>query len=102
MMTGDAYVLPISITLESGIANSGSFADVEVVIGGCIRKTMTDGEVTFDETKQEFLVPLTQEETFKLRGTSEVDLRLKFSNGEVIGVRAGTVEHDESQSRQVL
>lgn len=102
MMTGDAYTLPIKITLENGIASASDFKDVEVVIGNAIRKTLKEGGVRFDETSKEFLVDLTQAETFKLRGKRDVDLRLLFANGEVFGVKAGTLEHEESQSRTVL
>lgn len=100
-MTGDAYVLPIIISLESGVATDYDLSDVEVTIGS-IRKTLSDGEITFDSDTNEFLVPLSQEETFKLRGKRDVDVRVKLLTGEVIGVKAGEVEHIESQSKQVI
>lgn len=102
MMTGDAYTLPIQITLENGIAKASDFADVEVVIGNAIRKTLQKEEISYDENEQVFYIPLTQAETFKLRGKRDVDIRLLFANGDVFGVRAGTLEHEESQSRTVL
>lgn len=102
MMTGDAYELPIQITLKNGIASDDDFKDVEVVIGNAIRKTLKEGGVRFDVNSNEFLVKLTQDDTFQLRGKRDVDIRLLFANGEVFGVKAGTLEHEESQSRTVL
>jgi hypothetical protein len=102
MMTGDAYELPIQITLKNGIASDDAFKDVEVVIGNAIRKTLQNKEISYDKNEQVFYVKLTQDDTFKLRGKRDVDIRLLFANGEVFGVKAGTLEHEESQSRTVL
>lgn len=101
MMTGDAYLLPIGITLEGAQATDGAFEEIEVTIGS-VRKTMSEGDITFDEESEDFFVRFTQEDTFKLRGKKNVQMRVKFANGEVIGVNVGELEHEESTSKEVL
>lgn len=76
---GDAYKLPIAI-------DYGTTEAVSII------------EVFFDKQRLEFkptdidedgvlYIPLTQEMTFALQeGTVEVDLRVKFANGEVVGL----------------
>lgn len=100
-MTGDAYILPISVTLNDGFANASSFEDIEVTVGG-VRKTMKRGEVIYDENEKTFNVRFLQEDTFKLRGKKMVQIRFKFAGGDVVGVEAGELEHEESASKEVL
>ena len=101
MMTGDAYVLPISVTLADEQATDESFKEIEVMVGG-IRKTMSDGDITYDEATGDFLVKFSQEDTFHLRGKKLVQMRVKFTNGDVIGVNVGELEHEESTSKEVI
>lgn len=101
MMTGDAYVLPIGITLAEGDVTASSFEDIEITVGG-IRKTLKKRDITFDAETKDFLVSFTQEETFKLRGKREVQMRVKFANGDVQGLTIGELEHEESTSKEVL
>ena len=100
-MTGDAYILPISITLDDGAADAGSFEDIEITVGS-VRKTMKHGDVIYDDSEKTFNVRFTQEDTFKLRGKKTVQIRFKFASGDVIGVDAGVLEHEESTSKEVL
>lgn len=100
-MTGDAYNLPIEITFESGKATLEDFLEIEVTIGS-VRKTLSSGDVTSDVETGDFIVRFTQEDTFKLKGKRDVDVRVVLVNGDVIGVKAGPLEHIESQSKQVI
>lgn len=100
-MTGDAYILPLEISFESGKATLADFLEIEVTVGS-VRKTLSSGDITYDEESGDFDVRFTQEDTFKLKGKRDVDVRLVLVNEDVIGVKAGTLEHIESQSKQVL
>ena len=102
MMRGDSYCLPISIETDSGTATSGSFTDIEVCIGNTIRKLLSSGEVIYDSERLLFLVPLSQEETFELHGRARVNVRCKYSGGDVIGVDLGVLEFAPSLSREVI
>lgn len=101
MMTGDCYALPIGVTLDEGTVDENTFAEIEVMIGS-VRKTLTDGDITFDKNTEEFLVELSQEETFRLGGKRKVIARFKFANDKVLGVELGDVEHIISTSKEVL
>ncbi|MBQ4140039.1 MAG: hypothetical protein IJD70_01775 [Clostridia bacterium] len=102
MMRGDAYNLPISISTDIGNANAESFKEVEVCIGNGIRKTLSSGEIKFDSERSLFLVPLTQKETFSLRGRARVNVRCKYASGDVIGIDLGIIEFSPALSREVL
>lgn len=102
MMQGDQYRLPINICLSDGsTVTPESIAELEIYIGN-LRKTFSDGSVTFNGETSEFYVYLTQEETFALRGTTNVQIRIKFINGDVIGVDAGDFNVDPARSKEVL
>ncbi len=102
MMKGDAYSLPISIETADGVATAESFEEVEVCIGTGIRKTLTSGEITFDTERALFLIPITQEETFALKGRARVNIRCKYSGGDVVGIDLGVLEFAPSLSKEVL
>lgn len=101
MMAGDAYSLPIKINTADGVANASTFIDVEVCVGH-VRKTLYDGDISFDAEQNVFLVPLTQEETFSLRGRAKINVRCKLPGGNVIGVDLGTVDFAPSLSKEVI
>ena len=101
MMQGDQYKLPIEIKTTEGNAKPATFEDLEIFVGS-VRKTLGKGEVSYDDENETFLVFLTQQETFRLRGDIEVQLRCKFPDGDVVGISAGTVNFEKSTSRVVL
>lgn len=101
MMTGDAYKLPIALQVGDAVAEPLMFKELEVFVGN-IRKTMSSGEVVFDYEKKVFLVPLTQQETFRQRENIEVQIRCKFKDGSVIGIKAGELNLAKAVSKVVL
>lgn len=101
MMMGDAYRLPIQITTAAGVADLESFEELEVFFGD-VRKTLSTGEVTYDNVRQVFLVPLSQKETFRQQGVVEVQIRVKTFDGDVIGETIGEVDVLKSTSKVVL
>lgn len=103
MMQGDAYDLPIEIVVVDGPAvTPEDVKDVEIVIGS-LRKTFVAGEVKFDRTTNEWLFPLSQEETFKFLPTKiRGQVRLHWKTGEIEGYKLDTIDVDESTSKEVL
>ena len=101
MMTGDSYNLPIQIETNMGFANMGTFEDLEVMFGD-VRKTISNGEIKYDNEKQAFLIPLSQKETFRMRDKEEIQIRCKFVDGSVKGVSAGEIDIVKSVSKVVL
>ena len=102
MMKGDAYSLPIQIETDSGIATEESFAEIEICIGNTVRKTFSSGEITYEKQRAVFLVPLTQEETFRLHGRARVNVRCKYASGDVVGVDLGVLAVTSSLSKEVI
>jgi len=102
MMKGDAYSLPIAIETSDGTASRETFEEIEVSIGHNIRKTLSSGEIGFDSERNLFLVPLTQEETFALKGRTKVNVRCKYVGGNVIGADLGVLEFLPSLSKEVI
>ena len=101
MMQGDSYGLSIEILNEQGVVvTDQSVEDVEVTIGA-LRKTYSDGGVTFSNNK--WVVPLTQEETFKFPAARiKAQVRVRWPGGNVEGVDLGLVNVRESLSKEVL
>lgn len=101
MMQGDQYALPIQIEIDEGIADATVFADLEVFLGE-VRKTMSGGNIEYDEENSTFNVYFTQKDTFKLEGYEELQIRCKFNSGDIVGIKAGSYNVEESLSRVVL
>lgn len=101
MMQGDEYALPIQLETSEGIAGADTFADLEVIFGG-VRKTLSGGNISYNEETETFDVYFTQKDTFKMEGNEELQIRCKFAGGEVIGIRAGSFNVESSMSRVVL
>ena len=99
MMQGDSYKFPITITMN-GESLTG-VSDIEVMIG-CIRKTMSAGDVEKDDTSDDYLVSVKQTETFKMHKQEEVKVRVLFNSGDVIGAYAGLLNVYSSLSKVVL
>lgn len=101
MMQGDSYELKVEILSPDKTAlTPEELADVEITIGSLI-KTYSDGEIIYEEG--EWLVPLTQEETFKLPASRvNVQVRVKWADGNVEGQLIGQLVNHESMSKEVL
>lgn len=102
MMKGDSYSLPIAIDTADGRATPAIFDDIEVCLGRNLRKTLSAGEIGYDEDRLLFLVPLTQEETFALSLKTKVVLRCKGKDGTVVGIDLGVLEFAPTLSKEVL
>lgn len=85
---GDAYKLPLELKFNGELLAISDIETVEVYIGPDIRKTYP-GDIDYDAGSQKFYVPFTQDETFSLEANSgvSVDIRVKFSGGDVIGIQ---------------
>ena len=90
IMQGDAFSLPVEITLGGQVVTPEDVARIEVKIGGRIRKYYPD---TGEYWGGYYLFPLTQEETLALPAEQRtpVCVRVKFTTGAVIGCRTKTM-----------
>lgn len=98
---GDAYLVPIALTLDGEPLTLDGVDLVEIIVGS-LRKTYP-GDVLWDEEAGKFLFPVEQAETFAMKTSVAYDVRVKFSGGVVIGLpNPGLVNIGNALSREVL
>lgn len=100
---GDSYKLPLKLTIDGELIAIQDIQTVEVYVGN-IRK-IYPGDVEYNTGDQMFYIPLTQDETFSFEANSgvSVDVRVKFTGGDVIGVyRMATLAVYDATSEVVL
>lgn len=101
---GDAYALPIQIRLNGELINADDVETVEFALGEDIRK-LYPGDVSYEAGDNTFYLPLTQSDTFSFpaNGSVSLDIRVKFTGGDVIGVlRPETLAVYDAASEVVL
>lgn len=101
IMQGDQYRIPISLEENSIPITSADIKDLEVFIGP-YRKTLSNGDIEFDENESAFYVYVAQKETFSMRGDVEIQARILYPSGDVVGILLGIVNFITSASRVVL
>lgn len=84
---GDAYALPIQIRLNGELVDVSDVEAAEFCLGDDIRK-LYPGDVSYEAGDNTFYLPLTQADTFSFpaNGSVTLDIRVKFTGGDVIGV----------------
>ena len=101
MMQGDSYKLKVEILSPDQTAlTPEDLKDVEITIGSLVR-TYSAGGIIYENG--EWLIPLTQKETFKLPVPHvNVQVRVKWADGNVEGQPLGKIFINESLSKGVL
>lgn len=95
MMQGDAYDFAITLKNENNNPITDSDADeVEITLGG-IEKSAVYSE-------GEWVISLSQKETFALNGIAGLQVRCLFHGGDVAGAKIGKVYILRSDSQEVL
>ena len=84
---GDAYALPIQIRLNGELIGVEDVEAAEFCLGDGLRK-LYPGDVSYEAGDNTFYLPLTQSDTFSFpaNGSVSLDIRVKFTGGDVIGV----------------
>ena len=99
IMQGDQYNIPFEISDSQGEAIlPAQVESVEFSIGN-MRKSYPD-EVTY--SGGQYLFPITQQEAFSMQNSVPVQIRVKFSNGDIVGASAGGINVAASISKAVL
>lgn len=88
---GDAYVIPLNITVNGVQLPVSEVSAVEVRLGD-VRKTYPE-DISHDADTGYYLVPLQQEDTLSLPEDDAVqlDVRVKFNGGSVVGTQKITM-----------
>lgn len=101
---GDAYALPIQIRLNGELIGVEDVEAAEFCLGDDLRK-LYPGDVSYEAGDNTFYLPLTQSDTFSFpaNGSVSLDIRVKFTGGDVIGVlRPETLAVYDAASEVVL
>lgn len=101
IMQGDSYKLAIEILDEAGKpVSSADVNDVEIVLGNMV-KSYTKGEIEAGDGV--WLFPISQEESLHLMPSKpNAQVRIKWSSGDVDGVKLDVSSVLESFSKEVL
>lgn len=103
MMQGDQYKLPLFIENEDGSSlDEKDVQELEIMFSSGVRKTLSDGGVSYDTENKCFNIKLTQKETFMMRGNVKITARVKFHSGDVLGEQLEPQNVAESISKVVL
>ena len=106
IMKGDQYPIPFRIVYKDSSTGSIVNATPEMVdnLEICIgHLTKSFPDVCYDDYKERWYFPLTQEESFALAERRvKVQVRVLLSTGEVVGKFVGELVVIDSMSREVL
>ena len=106
MMQGDSYALFANLKVDGDALTPSMVSDVEITVGESLRKLYSSGEVMYDPSKRQWFFIPTQEETLSMEPNGyEVQVRIKFPNGQyssVKGVTIGRIIIQDSQSEEVI
>ncbi len=98
MVQGDAYSLDVTIKNNGFPINVADVKTVEVTLFNL--KKIYPGEAEYSDGK--FHIPLTQQETFRLPKLCQMQVRVKFRSGDVIGSEIKQVDVAHALSKAVL
>lgn len=104
IMQGDQYSLQlVPVDAEDNVIPHAEIEDIEIMVG-CMRKTMSDGEIIYNEDENIHLYPLSQSETFGMApGVYKIQARIKSRGGFVVGNdHVGNLKVEASRSKEAL
>lgn len=105
MMQGDAYYFRFRITGtnengEAVVVDPSIAEDVEIIIGH-VRRAYP-GNLSYDNDSQMWIFPMSQLDSMQLRQTVPAQVRIKFTDGSVIGKPLTDFVIENSSSKVVL
>jgi hypothetical protein len=86
LLQGNTYRLPVKVRDRAGnIVTPAEITKAQFIFGEFEKFYTEGGEVEFDRATQCFLVPFSEDETFKFRGNTNWQVRLVFRDGSIDG-----------------
>lgn len=98
LVQGDSYNLIVTIKNKGQPLDVASVEKVEISL--LYLQKSYPGEIGYEDGK--FLFPLTQQETFRLPKLCQMQVRVKFRSGDVIGSEIKQVDVAHALSKAVL
>jgi len=106
MMQGDSYALLINLAQNNIPLTPEMVADVEICVGESLRKTLSGGEVFYNDILKQWYFKPTQEDTLSLEPNGyDVIARIKFSpapDADVKGIKVGQIVIIDTLSEEVI
>ena len=86
ILQGNTYLLPVQVKdCDGAVIHVDQVEKGEFTFGTLVKFYGDNGDVSWDEELQSFIVPLTEEETFAFKGVVVYQGRLLLKNGSVSG-----------------
>ena len=101
---GESYPIFVTLTMDGQQLTPDLVADVEVCFAG-IRRTYSTGGFLFDETRKQWWLWPTQEETLAAKpGPHSIAARVKFPGNpnEVLEITLGRILIKRGRSKEIL
>nr|DAK88393.1 MAG TPA: BppU domain protein [Caudoviricetes sp.] len=98
LVQGDSYNLSVTIKNKGQPLDIASVEKVEISL--LYLQKSYPGEIGYEDGK--FLFPLTQQETFRLPKLCQMQVRVKFKSGDVIGSEIKQIDVAHALSKAVL
>lgn len=98
MVQGDSYNLSVTIKNKGQPLDVASVEKVEISL--LYLQKSYPGEIGYEDGN--FLFPLTQQETFRLPKFCQMQVRVKFKSGDVIGSEKKQIDVSAALSKAVL
>lgn len=80
---GDTLDFELAYTVDGEPIVEGQFAEIEFSIGPK-RYTLTDGDITWDNEIEKYILSIGQADSFALGGIADYQIRFKTAAGKVI------------------
>lgn len=107
MNRGDAQYIMLNINVDGSPIEEGYADDIELTFNAfsspyCVRKSLSDETIEWDEAEGRYSTFLDQEDTFKFKlGENTWQLRL-LKNNQVVSTSIGTIVVGGANSKEVL
>lgn len=102
MLQGNTYKLPVQLEdINGNVINSDLVQEIVVTLGN-LEKQYTKGDFYFDEEKGCWVIPLTEQETFKLNRSVKWQLRVLFKDGTIDGTEPKMISIIDSINKTIL
>lgn len=98
MVQGDSYNLSVTIKNKGQPLDVASVEKVEISL--LYLQKSYPGEIGYEDGN--FLFPLTQQETFRLPKFCQMQVRVKFKSGDVLGSEKKQIDVSAALSKAVL
>ena len=104
MLQGSSYKLPIVIKDSNGNLVDDTMVTKGVFTIGNLEKAYDGlvGEVSYDRDKGAWIVPLSEQDTFGMKGNIKWQVRFLFTNGEIEGTEPRFDNVVESINKTIL